>query len=55
MKRFTVSFTLELEDTLPTGESIDYNSKFFREFVTDAFVGSLTENESIQDFTVLET
>lgn len=54
MKRFTVSFTMELEDILPTGESIDYNAKFFREFITDAFVGSLTENESIQDFTVLE-
>lgn len=53
MKRFNVSFTMELEDELPTGETIDYTSKVLHGFILQAFNGSLTDNEYITDMVIL--
>jgi len=55
MKRFTVSFTMELDDVLPhTGEKIEYTTEQLHYFIMSAFKGSLADNESIVDLVIIE-
>ena len=53
MKRFTVSFTMELDEA-PYGENIDYTPELLHDFLMSAFVGGIIETESIQDMVILE-
>jgi len=55
MKRFTVAFTLELDEELThTGEKIEYTTEQLHYFIMSAFKGSLADHESIQDMIILQ-
>ncbi len=55
MKKYTVSFTMELDDVLPhTGEKVEYTPSLLHYFIMSAFKGSLCDHESIQDMVILE-
>jgi hypothetical protein len=56
MKKYTVSFTMELDDVLPhTGEKVEYTTELLHYFIMSAFKGSLNDNESIDNMVILET
>jgi len=55
MKKYTVSFTMELDDVLPhTGEKIEYTTEQLHYFIISAFKGSLADHEYIDDLVIIE-
>ena len=54
MKQYTVSFTMHLDDVDLCGNHIEYSDTVLSRLVMNAFVGTLTYNEYIEDLVITE-